>query len=57
MPDNPDALPCPRCGAAMRIVLVVPAVAGHPELTSYACRACGDVATKAEGDDGPSQPD
>jgi rubredoxin len=54
MPDNPEALPCPRCGAAMRIVLVVPAVAGHPELTSYACRVCGDVTTKAEGDDGPS---
>jgi hypothetical protein len=41
----------------MRIVLVVPAVARHPELTTYACRACGEVVTKADRDGGPGAPD
>jgi predicted RNA-binding Zn-ribbon protein involved in translation (DUF1610 family) len=50
MANNSGSLSCPRCGDEMQIVLVVPAVARHPELTSYACRACGDVVTRADGD-------
>lgn len=56
MPDNSGLLSCPRCGGEMQIVLIVPAVARHPELTSYACRACGDVVTRADGDS-PGAPD
>jgi len=41
----------------MRVVLVVPAVARHPELTSYACRVCGEVVTMADDEDGASAPD
>jgi hypothetical protein len=37
----------------MRIVLVVPADARHAELTTYACRACGEVVTKTDRDGGP----
>jgi hypothetical protein len=32
----------------MRIVLIVPAVVRHPELTTYACRVCGDIVTGAD---------
>jgi len=53
----PPLLPCPKCGAAMRIVLVVPADARHPELTTYACRACGEVVTEVDRDGCPGAPD
>jgi len=29
----------------MRLSRVTPAVAGHPELRSFACAACGEVLT------------
>jgi hypothetical protein len=57
MAGDPQPLSCPRCGGAMRVVLVVPAVARHPELTSYACRVCGEVLTTADDEDGASAPD
>ena len=41
----------------MRIVLVVPADARHPELTTYACRACGEVVTEVDRDGCPGAPD
>jgi hypothetical protein len=40
-----------------RIVLIVSAIARHPELTRYASRTCGEVMTTVGGEDGPSAPD
>jgi hypothetical protein len=37
--------PCPRCGTLMPLARVVPALAGHPELRSYACRPCFEAVT------------
>ncbi len=37
---------CPKCKQPMRLVRVVPALAGHPELQSFKCRACGEVTTR-----------
>jgi hypothetical protein len=56
MAENPQSLSCPKCGATMRIVLIVPAAPRHPELITYACRACGEVVTKTDGKDGPGAP-
>ncbi len=36
---------CPHCGRNMMLAHVVPAVAGHPELRSYACRPCREAVT------------
>lgn len=37
---------CPACGNVMRVVRVVPRVAGHAELRSFKCATCGEIITK-----------
>lgn len=39
---------CPRCSEPMRLARIVPAVARHPELRTFECRTCREVATVAE---------
>jgi hypothetical protein len=36
---------CPACENPMQLSRVTPAVAGHPELHSFQCAACGEVLT------------
>ncbi len=42
--DTPPA--CPRCETRMTLAHVVPAVAGHPELQSFACHPCREAVTR-----------
>jgi len=41
-------LACPACGSGMRLVHIVPRLGAHPELRSFRCTVCDEVATSAE---------
>lgn len=41
--DRPDALPCPKCGGAMRQVILKPAAVFGDELTKYMRGYVGDA--------------
>lgn len=43
-PTDPPPI-CPQCGVPMRLARVVPRAFGHPELRSFACRACREAVT------------
>jgi hypothetical protein len=39
---------CPKCRQPMTLAHVVPRLAVHPEIRSFACRPCGEVVTLVE---------
>ena len=43
--DEPDEMRCPNCEGAMARVRTVPKMGGFPELRSYRCTVCREVAT------------
>jgi hypothetical protein len=45
---------CPTCQEPMRLGHVIPRFAGHPEIRSFQCSACGEVLTMVENDGIPS---
>lgn len=39
---------CPNCDNPMKLVGVVPAIAGHPKLLTFKCEKCGAILTDAK---------